>query len=226
MRLYYNRRHWKHKIFQKYASFRLISCTIIAVQSWNITTDFAFAWFQRVEYIQSSWSQYIDTWFKPTWNSEIEFDFETISWTPTWLFGVDSNWTVNAFSVFTDRVFCYWNQYIWNWSTIYFTPWTKYKLEFKSLKCYLNSSLQYTFSSRSFTSSYSAYLFAKRRNNTIEMYAKEKVYWLKLRDNWELVRDMYPVYRKSDNVIWMLDIKNKVFYTNNWSWSFTKWPNV
>lgn len=40
MRLYYNRRHWKHKIFQKYARFLVISCTIIVVQSWSIETDF------------------------------------------------------------------------------------------------------------------------------------------------------------------------------------------
>jgi hypothetical protein len=39
-------------------------------------------------------------------------------------------------------------------------------------------------------------------------------------------RQMIPCYRKSDNVIWMYDIVNWVFYTNNGSWTFTKWNDV
>lgn len=40
------------------------------------------------------------------------------------------------------------------------------------------------------------------------------------------IRDYVPCYRKSDNVIWMYDLVNNQFYTNSWSWTFTKWPDV
>lgn len=39
------------------------------------------------------------------------------------------------------------------------------------------------------------------------------------------IRDMYPCYRKSDNVIGMYDIVGKTFYTNAGSGTFYKGPN-
>jgi hypothetical protein len=39
-------------------------------------------------------------------------------------------------------------------------------------------------------------------------------------------RDMIPCYRIADWEIWMYDVVNGVFYTNSWSWTFTKWPDV
>ena len=56
--------------------------------------------------------------------------------------------------------------------------------------------------------------------------AKIKLYSLKLSDWTTITHEFVPVYRKSDSVIWLLDIVNKQFYTNQWSWSFTKWPDV
>jgi len=44
--------------------------------------------------------------------------------------------------------------------------------------------------------------------------------------NWNLVADFIPCYRTSDNVIGMYDLVNNQFYTNSWSGTFTKWPNV
>lgn len=188
------------------------------------TTRWLPAEYQEVEYIQSSWTQYIDTWFYPTWSSEIEFDFMMLpsSWTGN--FWVDSWWTSNAFSVFTDRILCYGSQYQ-NQQT-YFTDNVKYKLEFKNLTCYLNWSQRFTYTAQTFTSSYSCYVFAKRRNNSIEMYAKCRVYGLKLWNNWTLEKDFVPCYRKSDDVIWMYDLVNNQFYTNSWTWTFTKWADI
>ena len=41
-----------------------------------------------------------------------------------------------------------------------------------------------------------------------------------------LVRDFIPCYRKSDNVAWLYDLVNNIFYTNSGTWTFTVWPNV
>lgn len=54
-----------------------------------------------------------------------------------------------------------------------------------------------------------------------------KIYSFKVYDSSNtLVRDLVPCYRKSDTVIWMYDLVNNVFYTNSWTWTFSKWQDV
>lgn len=53
-----------------------------------------------------------------------------------------------------------------------------------------------------------------------------KLYGCKLYNNWTLVRDFIPCYRKSDSVIWLYDRVNNSFYTNSWTWTFTKWGDI
>lgn len=179
--------------------------------------------YQEVEYIQSSGSQYIDTWWYPTWTSEIDIDFQWNS--DNWIFWVDSNWTNKAFSLFQDRIISYWTQ-AQNQQN-YFTSWSRYHVIFNSSRqCYVNDVLRYTYSSETFTSTISAYVFWKRRNSSVESYSAMKLYYLKLWNNWTLERDFVPCYRKSDNVIWLYDLANDQFYTNSWTWTFTKWPDV
>lgn len=181
--------------------------------------------YQEVEWIRSSGGQYFDTEFYPTWNSEIEIDFIRESWGDVWTFWVDSWWTRSAFSIFNDRIFCYGNQYQ-SQNQNYYTIWTRYLMEFKSLTCTVNWVTKFTYSSNSFTSSYSAFMFAKRRNNYVEAYSATTCYSLKLWDNWTLMREYVPCYRIADWVIWMYDVVNDVFKTNIGSWTFTKWNDV
>lgn len=57
-------------------------------------------------------------------------------------------------------------------------------------------------------------------------YSQNRWYYVKIRE-WEtMVRDLVPCYRYADWVIWMYDKVNDVFYTNSWTWTFTKWPDV
>ena len=39
-------------------------------------------------------------------------------------------------------------------------------------------------------------------------------------------RNLIPVKRKSDNVVWMYDIISKTFFTNASTWSFTAWSDI
>ena len=181
--------------------------------------------YQEVEWIRSSWSQYFDTGFNPTWNSEIEIDIVWESGSASGTFWVDSWWTNSAFSILNDRIFCYGSQYQAQ-NQNYYTIGTRYLMEFKNLTCTLNWVTKFTYNANTFTSSYSAYMFAKRRNNYIESYSNTTCYSLKLWDNWTLVREYIPCYRIADGVIWMYDLVNDVFKTNQWSWTFAKWNDV
>ena len=204
-----------------------IDGTMIDVQNNTITTDFVFAWYQKVEYIQSSWTQYFKLWnqFKTSYKSVIDFQMDTIWWDyiPLWM--RNTNWTR------------YWLD-VWNW---YFTiiswwnDWTNTKREDKirhTITINKNTATvdwtNYWILYSDYTFNFWIWVFCYSKDwTTFANIPYMKMYKLEIyNENWVLIYDLYPVYRKSDNVIWMLDIVNKVFYTNQWSWSFTKWPNI
>lgn len=53
-----------------------------------------------------------------------------------------------------------------------------------------------------------------------------KLYGLKIYNNSVLVRHFVPCYRKSDNVVGLMDLVNNVFYTNNGSGTFLKGDDI
>ncbi len=57
-------------------------------------------------------------------------------------------------------------------------------------------------------------------------YCEEKIYNVKIYTSGNLVRDFVPCYRKSDNVAGLYDLVNGVFYTNGGSGEFTVGPDV
>jgi len=218
--------------------------TIIDMQSKNITTDFFWWKYQKVEYIQSSWTQYIDSSYIITPNTEISADFQfTATTSQQMIFWI---WQDNNTSSWIN-----FNVYIW-WSSVrsaWLSDWTssnswnntsvsantnrnKFVLNNWTFKIYnsswtlINTTNTKTTISRNATHSF--WIFARR-----EMYysnfrnlSRWKLYWFQVKESWTLVRDFIPAYRKSDSVIWLVDAVNKVFYTNAWSWTFTKWPNI
>lgn len=208
------------------------NCTITATTVNGLTASCSVAQsrlpsaYQEVAYIKSSWSQYIDTWWKPTWTCEVDAHFYVNTWSGNGIFWVDSWWLSSSCTIFRDRVFVYGSQTARPSTSIVLQDNTEYTITFHDYKEYLNWTLDYTFNANTFTSNYSAYVFAKRRNNDIESWSSIKLYSLKLWNGWTLERDFVPCYRKSDSVIWLYDLVNDVFYTNNWSWTFTKWPDV
>jgi len=211
--------------------------TIIVVQSSNITTDF-FLWkYQAVEYIQSSWTQRINTWIAPndakfwilwkfrittiatsvlidlsnttsTDNKRYWFQFNGWNSKPQWSWIMyqqrwEDNWTIDAS---TDYEFSYnynWNaSFTINWMTkTWISVWSNIQMP-------------------------SWYIFCQNCNWSFQRPFSWRLYRLQLYHNTELLRDFRPCYRKSDNVIWLLDVANKQFYTNSWSWTFTKWSNI
>lgn len=235
MRLYYNHKWWMREIFRKYARFLVISCTIIDMQSKNITTDF-YRWkFQKVEFIQNTSTSRIDTWLKSWIWYKIDLKFYTVSsnvadQTVVW-------WITNTSQEAIYRWINYWSSYrsIYRWynsqwfdanNTMY--VWNTYTwtsiIRNWTQQIILNWNTVQTWTlSLSWTWTNNMSIFSRRWSN----FALIKLYYMKIYDSSNnLIRDFIPAYRKSDSVIWLVDAVNKVFYTNAWSWTFTKGPDV
>lgn len=218
---------------------------LIDVQTWTVETSFIFAWYQRVEYIQSSWTnsnswQYINTWIVPNaTNTTVKLrTMPTSSAYSVYLCAVltsASNWYYYWLSFTANRWHCWrWNNgwsgqwypivdfsYTWNW-------WNEiYDVEYRNDDLYINDTLKAdaTANIQSFNT-YPMFLFARNNYWNVASCSSFRLYHCQILQSWNLLRDFHPVYRKSDNVIWLLDIVNKQFYTNQWTWSFTKWPDL
>lgn len=187
--------------------------------------------YQEVEYIWSSGSQYIDTmysiWDKTNFSMEFTFTWNiTADFQVLW--GVRAaSWNNEHCSVWyrsSDGVwYVYWGSATLSPSWLDFTTLTTLKVD--NNKWYLNWVQKVSWTNNWTSNSSNLYIFA-RNYNWFNAPASVNMYNVKFWE-WEvLVRDFVPCYRKSDNVIWMYDKVNKVFYTNSGSGSFTKWPDV
>lgn len=183
--------------------------------------------YQEVEYIEGSWTQYIDTWISsdhPTWLWEREMKYNNL-----WTKAVDRE------------------QYIW-WDDavprVYYQNWSTYTMfalgnsrrncgswTFANTDIVLAAKSSWLLVNGDSRWSYSPwprwtlwfYVFSAAIDNRP---ASMKLYYLKMWSDGVLVRDFVPCYRKADNVIWLYDLATDTFYTNAWSWVFSKWSNV
>lgn len=210
--------------------------TIIDVQSNSITTDFLRWKYQKVEYIQSSWSQYIHTSIIPT-NS-------------IWLYMKVSSQNVSNDLMYVwsnDNSSDSWSKKFWIWNSsykLYFwwnnwlppsqnRPSTTANTIVELENNFLNSRLMkkdnntiYNISETLTSNWFPINIFAHNWWWTAQYFSSIKLYSLKISDSSTITYEFVPCYRKSDNVIWLLEIKHKIFYTNQWSWSFQKWPDI
>ena len=198
--------------------------------------------YQEVEYIQSSWTQYIDTWLKHNPNTKVEIDLQFSNLTTQQrLFGSET--TNSSYSTFVTYINWSWKRARatkdgeWNWQTTNVSADTNrhtFVLDKSTYKIYTNWSQIYSWTNNySMTKNwqYNLLLLANFNTNygswtTPINLASAKLYRCKIWDNGTLVREFVPCYRTSDNEIWLIDTVNDVFYTNSWTWIFTKWPDV
>ena len=170
--------------------------------------------YQEVEWVWSSRTQVINTWVIPatqTYTAELEVE-STQSGGEYWAFGI---WGTTGFR--------WWQDSSWHWDTSFgasYEP-SSYSLNTKT-KITLSNTWKWT------SSNTAIWLFWMWENGAYANNRKwaYKIYYCKIWNSWTLIRDFVPCYRISDSVIWMYDLVNDVFYTNNWSWTFTKWGDV
>ena len=197
--------------------------------------------YQELEYIQSTWTQYIDTLFRlNTTNKTDSFEWyikatHTWSWNFLWTKSSTSSptymtmevvssatTTLRCFiansSTYTDRAVLHDNNTTIDEITYRYTS---------SLATFIINWTTYTQSRSSWYNMWWHCVFIFCRNNwwdATEQLLSMKMYWCKLYIWWVLERDFMPCKRRSDWTIWLWDKVYWVFYFNAWSWNFTAWP--
>lgn len=198
------------------------------------------SYYQRVEYIQSSWGQYINTntYLNANWKVEIKYAvssglaWATLFWqrtTSTQRFTIRYGEYATTSKLWLQRSSPPSSSYQENEYNLTQSDTNIHIINFWK-NVYLDWNLIYTFSSSSWWN-YSIPLYIFALNDAYAWnplaYSAIKLYYFKIRDeNGNLLKEFVPCYRKSDNVIGLYDLVNNQFYTNSWSWTFTKWPDV
>lgn len=201
------------------------------MQNSVITAEFFVPWYKKVAYIESDWQQYINSWYIPNYNTKIYVKFahnEHVIDTPIFW----TRWynSANQFTLWSHPSE-YWasswsSQRIFNWNSKSWSDYSQWTvIEFE----YDRSNWKYWSQTGTWTNStwspwYNMIIFwLTTQNNVDSRRFSWKMRRFTIRESWTLKKDFVPCYRKSDNVVWMIDIVNNVFYTNLWGWSFTYW---
>ena len=184
--------------------------------------------YQRVEYIQSSGTQYIDTGYVPQSNFKYRLVFELTSFYisgQSFAFLFSSYVSGNRYCIQSRS-----NQfYIQVGSGTSQTPAaslnTRYDFTCDATNYTLNGVTASTGGSYISGNTYSFQIFADKRYNA-NTNACMKLYESQVWEGNNLVRYLVPCYRKSDNEIGLYDVINKHFYTNLGTGEFTKGRNI
>ena len=163
--------------------------------------------YKRLEYIQSTGTQYVDSGFIPNGETSVEIEFESAVIIPTTsgyypVYGAASAFDSNAFELWSvAHGFCvygsqdYKSEFGLSANVKYISKQTKNVLEIN------NQTLNFT--KQTFTAPYNLLIFATHRSNGIIISApdaKLKVYYCKIYDNDVLVRDFVPCINASGEV--------------------------
>lgn len=211
----------------------LIKKAITEVYVWK--TPRLPAEYQEVKYIQSDWNAYINTWILANavlqisiklsdismWSSYLDQYSYVVFWTTANSRWLSSTYYVNNWSRF--------RYHKWDWTKKYDDcAWTQTGV-INSIDYYPSYfEVNWTTWSSVWTdtswwdASNNEVCFWYCWNNSHSIY---KMYSLEITTN-DWVHRYVPCYRKLDNVIWLYDLLSETFYSNAWSWAFSKWWDI
>ena len=180
--------------------------------------------YQRVEYIEATGTQYIDSGYKPT-SEALKYDLEYAITSSTCNFSIMGN------NDDTDKYFGiqFWGNkfYIGTSRGLLYKSWTQNQKYHKIVEAN-NGTLTVTTDGVGESTSYvsslyknsSIGLFACKGDTKVESYGHARIYYAKIYDNNILVRDFVPVVRSRDGVAGLYDMVGHKFYANAGSGSF------
>ena len=183
--------------------------------------------YKRLEYIQSSGTQYIDTGFKPNNNTRVlcDIDIDTSNATTAAIFGSrDSTSSSNkSFVLWKISATAFRSDLGSKSIQVTVTPSGRHSIDKNKAVCTVDDTSD-TNTSDTFQASYNLTLFAVNGAGTIDSRRViAKLYSCKVYDNGTLIRDFIPCL-KSDGSVGLWDDVNSVFYGNAGTGTFTAGP--
>ena len=193
--------------------------------------------YQELEYIESTGTQYIDSGYIPTIDTTVRikvtygenavFGSESILWTTTPDPG-NSGFIIAGHTNMNDNVAPteYVKYFKPDGDKIFYNASDSEPYEIEMTPTYSvitykdNTTEKITYQMEGNGSEYSAYIFARNTAGTVAEYSSRKLYYLKIYDGEQLVRDFIPCYRISDNVAGLYDLVENKFYTNDGTGEF------
>ena len=183
--------------------------------------------YKRLEYIESSGTQYIDEGFKPNQDTRVVCD---VDWAPTspasWLFGCRTSNTVETYNFLT-----YPNKYRSDYNATTSgaetssTPSGRFIIDKDKNITKIDGVVVNTLTYASFQCKYNMYLFATNHAGSVAGNTSAKLHSRQVYDNGTLVRDYIPCQTTSGEIgLW--DDVNSVFYDNAGTGTFTAGPVV
>lgn len=180
--------------------------------------------YKRLEYIQSSGTQKIDTGFKPNNNTKITADAEYISSDGTYpaLFGARNGGSQQFWLFWDGRAFI--SRYNTSDITVAATLTDRHQFTLNKNVLSIDGSSA-TGATATFQSNYNAYLFSVNASGSTSYYCKARLYSCQIYDNGTLIRDYIPCQTTAGEIgLW--DDVNSVFYGNAGTGTFTAGPVV
>ena len=188
--------------------------------------------YQQVEYLQSSGSQYIDTGVNGDGDYTLTVEMQG-NVNEIWWFGSRTAINSNAFLLANGGN----NGYTYGYSFFNYgnnngnvansslNDGQRHSFSIDRNNVIIDGNVIQTLTYAQFTSNVHITLFAFNENGTVK-YANYKVYRSTIKNGSTILQDLYPCYRKSDNVAGMYDIVNDVFLTNAGVGSFVVGADV
>ena len=174
--------------------------------------------YQQVDYIESSGTQYIDTGYLMNNNSIFEFKFAPMVESGH-IFGVSNyarmyvqNNSGRAYEYVRSNKFYEYGEY---------EQGTIHTFKLTPSEYIMDGTKRLDVTQTIADCPYNMPIFARNTGKKIVMYSSIKLYYFKVYEGNDIKRDFIPCYRKSDNVVGLYDLVNKVFYTNAGTGAFT-----
>lgn len=178
--------------------------------------------YTKVEYLESSGTQYIDTGFKHNQSTRVVADFECFSGSVhPQVFGASGSSYGNSLLFLGYKDLSKFLSY-YNGTRIDYEADISGRHTIdanKNIFTLDNETVIASFDSATFTSSFNMYLFAYNNNGTATNLANVRIYSCQIYDNGTLIRDFIPCLNSSGTA-GLYDTVNGVFYTNAGSGTF------
>lgn len=167
----------------------------------------------KLDYIESSGTQYINTGFKPNQNTRCVMDIENLSSAQAAFFGARASQTAASFTYFSLTATTGRSDYGSSKQSMSFTNTVgRYTVDQNKNVCTSNG-VTATGTANTFQLTNNLYLMAVNQADAAIQNAKLKLYSAKVYDNGTLVRDFIPC-KNASGTIGLWDNVNSVFYAN------------